>query len=142
MSLPVHTFYHYYCNFYHCCITYKCMTTSLSYIIMINYTSHLLYAGSGHVSTLECLYDCLLDNIFIFCRNKLILIYAKLPYIWSTKLLRMFSYCTINVKMKLFRRYCSSLYCFSLWSDFLFFFARKILFEKSSKTYSYINIYR
>ena len=27
-----------------------------------------------HASTLECLYDCLLDIMFLFCRNKLILI--------------------------------------------------------------------
>ena len=31
---------------------------------------------------------------------------------------RMFSYCTIDVKMELFRSYCSSLYCCSLWSDY------------------------
>ena len=37
-------------------------------------------------------------------------------YKWSNKLLRMFSYCTINVKMEQFRSYCSSLYCCSLWS--------------------------
>ena len=30
-------------------------------------------------------------------------------YIWSKKLLPMFSYCTIDVKMELFRSYCSSL---------------------------------
>ena len=32
-------------------------------------------------------------------------------YIRSNKLLRMFSYRTIDVKMELFRSYCSSLYC-------------------------------
>ena len=31
-------------------------------------------------------------------------------YIRSNKLLRMFSYCTIDVKMELFRRYCCSLW--------------------------------
>ena len=30
--------------------------------------------SGSHVSTLECLYDCLLDIMFLFCRNKLILI--------------------------------------------------------------------
>ena len=39
-------------------------------------------------------------------------------YIWSNELLRMFSYCTIDVKMELFRSYCSSLYCCSMWSDY------------------------
>ena len=39
-------------------------------------------------------------------------------YILSSILLRMFSYCTIDVKMELFRSYCSSLYCCSLWSDY------------------------
>ena len=39
-------------------------------------------------------------------------------YIRSNKLLRMFSYCTIDVKMELFRSYCSSLYCCSMWSDY------------------------
>ena len=32
-------------------------------------------------------------------------------YTRSNKLLRMFSYCTIDVKKELFRSYCSSLYC-------------------------------
>ena len=41
------------------------MTTSLPYS----------NAGDSHVSTLECLRDCLLDNMFLFCRNKLILIF-------------------------------------------------------------------
>ena len=36
----------------------------------------------------------------------------------SNKLLRMFTYCTIDVKMELFRSYCSSLYCCSMWSDY------------------------
>ena len=35
-------------------------------------------------------------------------------YIRSNKLLRMFSYCTIDVKNELFRSYCSSLYCCAL----------------------------
>ena len=39
-------------------------------------------------------------------------------YIRSNKLLRMFSYCTIDVKKEVFRSYCSSLYCCSLWSDY------------------------
>ena len=39
-------------------------------------------------------------------------------YIRFNKLLRMFSYCTINVKMELFRSYYSPLYCCSLWSDY------------------------
>ena len=48
------------------------MTTFLFYS---NYDKlHLLYVGGSHVSTLECLYDCLLDNMFLFFRNKLILI--------------------------------------------------------------------
>ena len=52
------------------------MTTSLFYS---NYDKlHLLYADGSHVSTLECLYDCLLDNMFLFCRNKLILILSYL----------------------------------------------------------------
>ena len=34
-------------------------------------------------------------------------------YIRSNTLLRMFSYCTIDVKKELFRTYCSSLYCCS-----------------------------
>ena len=47
------------------------MTTSLFYS---NYDKlHLLYAGGSHVWTLEYLYDCLLDNMFLFCQNKLIL---------------------------------------------------------------------
>ena len=30
----------------------------------------------------------------------------------------MFSYCTINVRKRLFKSYCSSLYYCSLWSDY------------------------
>ena len=32
--------------------------------------------------------------------------------------MRMFSYCTIDVKKELCRSYCSSLYCCSLWFDY------------------------
>ena len=46
-------------------------------------------------------------------------------YIRSNKLLRRFSYCTIDVKKELFRTYCSSLYCCSLWSDY-----RKATYKK------------
>ena len=38
-----------------------------------------LYVGGSHASTLECLYDCLLDIMFLFCRNKLILILILNP---------------------------------------------------------------
>ena len=40
-SLTVHTFYH-------------------------QDKQHLLFADGSHVSTLKCLYDCLLDNMFVF----------------------------------------------------------------------------
>ena len=33
-----------------------------------------LHVGGSHASTLECIYDCILDIMFLFCRNKLILI--------------------------------------------------------------------
>ena len=39
-----------------------------------------LYVGGSHASTLECLYDCLLDIMFLFCRNKLILILILSQY--------------------------------------------------------------
>ena len=42
----------------------------------------------------------------------------RILYTRSNKLLRMFSYCTIDVKKELFRSYCSSLYCCALWSDY------------------------
>ena len=45
---------------------------------------HFLYAGGSHVSTLECLYDCLFDNMFLFCRNELILILTYLIPTTST----------------------------------------------------------
>ena len=65
-------------NFYHCCITYKCMNTSLFFN---NYDKlHLLYAGGSHVSTLECLYDCLLDNMFLFCWNNLIILFYLIGF--------------------------------------------------------------
>ena len=47
----------------------------------------------------------------------------------------MFSYCTINAKMEMFRSYCSSLdYCF-LWSDY-----RKALYKKL--TVAFNNVHR
>ena len=55
-------------------------------------------------------------------------------YIRSNKLLRMFSYCTINVKKELFRSYCSSLYCCSLWSDY-----RKATYKKLTVAFNIIH---
>ena len=46
-----------------------------------------------------------------------------------------FSYCTISVKRELFRSYCSSLYCCSLWSDY-----RKATYRKL--TVAFNNIHR
>ena len=59
----------------------------------------------------------------------------RILYIRSNTLLRMFSYCTINVKMELFRSYCSSLYCCSLWSDY-----RKGSYKKM--TVAFNNVHR
>ena len=56
-------------------------------------------------------------------------------YIRSNKLLRMFSYYTIDVEKELFRSYCSSLYCCSLWSDY-----RKATYRKL--TVAFNNIHR
>ena len=56
-------------------------------------------------------------------------------YTRSNKLLRMFSYCTIDVKKELFRSYCSSLYCCALWSDY-----RKATYRKL--TVAFNNIHR
>ena len=56
-------------------------------------------------------------------------------YIRSNKLLRLFSYCTIDVKMELFRSYCSSLYCCSLWSDY-----RKVSYRKLTDAFN--NVHR
>ena len=47
-------------------------------------------------------------------------------YTRSNKLLRMFSYCTVDVKKELFRSYCSSLYCRALWSDYCKATSRKL----------------
>ena len=47
----------------------------------------------------------------------------------------MFSYCTIDVKKKIFRSYCSSLYCCSLSSDY-----RKATYRKL--TVAFNNIHR
>ena len=57
--------------------------------------------------------------------------------ILSSKLLRMFSYCTIDVKMKLFRSYCSSLYCCSMWSDY-----RKASYMYKKLTVGFNNVHR
>ena len=52
---------------------------------------------------------------------------SQVNFIRSNRLLRMFSYCTIDLKRKLFRSYCSSLYCFSLWSDYREIIDRKLI---------------
>ena len=55
-------------NVHHCC---KCICKCMTSLFYSNYDKlHLLYAGGSHVSRLECLYDCFLDNMFLFCRNK------------------------------------------------------------------------
>ena len=59
----------------------------------------------------------------------------RILYIRSNKLLRMFSYCTIDVKMELFRSYCSSLYCCSMWSNY-----QKASFKKL--TVAFNNVHR
>ena len=42
----------------------------------------------------------------------------KLLYARGNKLIRLFSHCSKDVKIKLFRTYCTSFYCASLWSNF------------------------
>ena len=59
----------------------------------------------------------------------------RILYIRSNQLLRMFSYCTIDVKKELLRSYCSFLYCCSLWSDY-----RKATYRKL--TVAFNNIHR
>ena len=39
-------------------------------------------------------------------------------YIRSNKLLRTFYYCTIDVKLKLFRSFCMPFYCCYLWTAY------------------------
>ena len=55
-------------------------------------------------------------------------------YIRSNKLLRMFSYCTIDVKIELFRSYCSALYCCTMWSDY-----RKASYRKMTVAFNYVH---
>ena len=55
----------------------------------------------------------------------------------SNKLLRMFSYFTIDVQKEIFRYYCSSLYCCSLWSDY-----RKATYMYIKLTVAFNNIHR
>ena len=70
MSLPVHKF--------HYSITVVSLVNVWLLILFYMYSIydklHFLYVGGSHVATLECLYDCPLDNMFLLCRNKLILI--------------------------------------------------------------------
>ena len=42
----------------------------------------------------------------------------RLLYTKSNKLFRIFSHCTTDVKLALFYRYCTSLYCPFLWTDY------------------------
>ena len=39
-------------------------------------------------------------------------------YIRSNKLLRTFHYCSTDVKLELFKSYCTSIYCFYLWTAY------------------------
>ena len=55
-------------------------------------------------------------------------------YIRPNKLLGIFSYCTIDVKMELFSSYCSSLYCCSLWSDY-----RKASYRKLTVSFNNVH---
>ena len=56
-------------------------------------------------------------------------------YIRSNKILRMFGYCTIDVKMELFTSYDPSLYCCFLWSDY-----RKASYKKLAVAFN--NVHR
>ena len=62
-------------------------------------------------------------------------IHGERQSIRPNKLLRMFSYCTIIDVKKIFRSYCSSLYCCSSGSDY-----RKATYRKL--TVAFINIHR
>ena len=42
----------------------------------------------------------------------------RLLYIRSNKIVRMFHFCTIDVKLELFRSFCTSFYCCYLWTEY------------------------
>ena len=42
----------------------------------------------------------------------------RLLYMRSNKILRMFYFCTIDVKLELFRSFCTSFYCCYLWTEY------------------------
>ena len=63
--------------------------------------------GVSHASTLECLYDCLLDIIFLFYQNKLILtpIHSALQNVEIVRICEMLliiltSYFTCNLDVR------------------------------------------
>ena len=59
----------------------------------------------------------------------------KDSYSYSSSSYYYYYYCTIDVKMELFRSYCSSLYCCSMWSDY-----RKASYKKM--TVAFDNVHR
>ena len=42
----------------------------------------------------------------------------RLLYMRSNKIIRMFYFCTIDVKLELFSSFCTSFYCCSLWTGY------------------------
>ena len=66
---------------------------------------------------------------FTFCSlnkdDKDILRQMRSVYARSNRILRMFSHCSIDVKIVLFNSYCTPLYCSYLWTDY-----RKTSFSK------------
>ena len=42
----------------------------------------------------------------------------RLLYMRSHKIIRMFYFCTIDVKLELFRSFCTSFYCCNLWTGY------------------------
>ena len=55
-------------------------------------------------------------------------------YIRSNKLLRTFHYCSTDVKLELFKRYCTSFYCCYLWTAY-----KKSTFDRLRVAFKLIN---
>ena len=76
---------------------------------------------------------------FTFCSlnkdDKDILRQMRSVYARSNRILRMFSHCSIDVKIVLFNSYCTPLYCSYLWTDY-----RKTSFSKIRVAFN--NAYR
>ena len=110
------------------------------YVLFLNPKSSKLYCPNVRLDCdiLECI-SCIKYISFTFNmniqNNNDILRQMSTFYIRSNNLLRTFHYCTIDVKLELFRSFCMPFYCCYLWTAY-----KKSTFDKLRVAFN--NAYR